>query len=119
MDGRKELGKQSEQLARQYLERRGYRLVEANFHCRWGEIDLILKKGQELVFAEVRSRSNLHYGTPAESVDEKKRAKLRKAAQYYLYCHPDMEKYYCRFDVLSVLWEKGHARIVWLADAFQ
>ena len=85
MDGRKELGKQSEQLARQYLERRGYRLVEANFHCRWGEIDLILKKGQELVFAEVRSRSNLHYGTPAESVDEKKRAKLRKTAQYYLY----------------------------------
>lgn len=119
MDGRKELGDKSERLARRYLERRGYQLVEANFHCKWGEIDLILKKEQNLVFAEVRSRSNLCCGTPAESVNEKKQAKLRKAAQYYLYCHPELEQYYCRFDVVSVVWKEGRAQIAWLADAFQ
>ncbi len=119
MEQRKQLGKDSEQLACKFLERQGYRLVQRNFHSKWGEIDLIMRKGQELVFVEVRSKSNRDYGQPAETVDKNKQEKIRKTAQLYLYQHQEMKQCYCRFDVIGVVWQNGLAQIEWLADAFQ
>lgn len=64
MEQRKQLGNDSERLARKFLERQGYRLVQSNFRSKWGEIDLIMRKGQELIFVEVRSKSTFRYGQP-------------------------------------------------------
>ncbi len=119
MEQRKQLGKDSEQLARKFLERQGYRLVQSNFHSKWGEIDLIMRKGQELLFVEVRSKSNFRYGQPAETVNDTKQEKIRKTAQLYLYQHQEFGQCDCRFDVIAIAWQNGLAKIEWLADAFQ
>lgn len=119
MDIRKQLGNDSEDFALQYLLERGYRLMQRNFQCKSGEIDLIMQKEDILVFVEVRSRSNEQYGMPAETVNRKKQDKIRKTANYYLYRNRFLEKYYCRFDVISIVWKDGTAQIEWIPDAFQ
>jgi putative endonuclease len=119
LEPRKQLGNQGEALAYDFLRQKGYKLVQRNFSCKTGEIDLIMQKGQELVFVEVRSKCSSRYGQPAETVNRSKQEKLRKTAQAYLYRHPELAQYYCRFDVIAILWEKGLANIEWIADAFQ
>ncbi len=119
MEKRKQLGNDSEAIARHYLEQRGYQLVQSNFQCKSGEIDLIMQNEKMLVFVEVRSRSSSVYGAPAETVDYSKQNKIRKTAAYYLYRNPRFTEHYCRFDVVSILWEKGQANIQWFQDAFQ
>ena len=78
MELRRQMGNDSEILARCYLEQQGYQFLHANFTCKWGEIDLIMQKAQELVFVEVRSRSSKQYGEPSETVNRKKQEKIRK-----------------------------------------
>lgn len=119
MDIRKQMGNASEAIARQYLEQQNYVFQQSNFQCRAGEIDLIMRQDKLLVFVEVRSRSSCRYGMPSETVSRKKQDKIRKAAAYYLYQHPQLRQYYCRFDVVSVVWQNGQAEVEWLADAFQ
>ncbi len=119
MEIRKQLGNDAESIAQHYLEQKGYRLVQANFQCRMGEVDLIMQKGNLLVFVEVRSRSSQTYGTPVETVNRTKQEKIRKTAAYFLYRNPKFETCYCRFDVVSVLWKNGTAKVSWLEDAFQ
>lgn len=120
---RRQLGRDGETLARHYLERRGYRLVEANFSCRWGELDLIMQKGDTLVFVEVRGRSSDRCGAPQETVDYRKQEKLRLTAEVYLCRHPELARCYCRFDVVALLWQGGdtakRAEVQWYPDAFQ
>lgn len=119
MEQRKQLGNDSERLARKFLERQGYRLVQSNFRSKWGEIDLIMRKGQELIFVEVRSKSTFRYGQPTETINDSKQGKIRKTAQLYLYQHQELEQCYCRFDVIAIAWQNGFSKIEWLADAFQ
>ena len=118
MELRKQMGNTSEEIALEYLIAKGYRLIQRNFRCKTGEIDLIVQKDDSLVFAEVRSRTGTAYGEPSESVNRKKQNKIRKTARYYLYCNPSFEKYYCRFDVLSIVWQEGEAKVEWIPDAF-
>ena len=118
MELRKQMGNTSEDIALEYLQERGYRLIQRNYRCKAGEIDLIVQKDDILVFAEVRSRTGTQYGEPSESVNRKKQDKIRKTAKYYLYCNRHLECYYCRFDVLSIVWKDGRARVEWIADAF-
>ena len=115
---RKQMGNTGEDIALEYLIQHGYRLVQRNFTCKAGEIDLIVQKDDILVFAEVRSRTGTQYGEPSETVNRKKQDKLRKTAKYYLYCNPQLERYYCRFDVVSIVWNDGKASIEWIPDAF-
>lgn len=119
METRKKLGNDSEALACNFLEKKGYQLVQRNFYSKWGEIDLIMRKGQDLIFVEVRSKSNEHYGRPAETVNPAKQEKIRKTAQLYLYRNRELEQCYCRFDVVAVKWQNGKAQLQWLPDAFQ
>ena len=118
MEIRKQMGNTGEDMALEYLIQQGYRLVQRNFTCKAGEIDLIVQKDDMLVFAEVRSRTGTQYGEPSETVNRKKQDKLRKTAKYYLYCNPQLERYYCRFDVVSIVWNDGKASIEWIPDAF-
>lgn len=118
MEQRKVLGNHSEQLARKFLVQQGFTVVQTNFFCKQGEIDLIVKKNQTLVFVEVRSKSNQLYGQPFETINQAKQIKIRRTAQYYLYQNPAMEQYYCRFDVISIIWQAGSAQLDWICDAF-
>lgn len=81
---RKELGYYGEAVARKALEKQGYRLREKNFTIRGGEIDLIMEKGNELVFVEVKTRRSQSYGSPLESVTPQKQKRFLHAAEVYL-----------------------------------
>ena len=77
-------GTLGEDLAAQYLERAGLAIVERNYRCKAGEIDVVAQDGSELVFAEVRTRSGAAFGTPEESVTARKRRKMAECAFTYL-----------------------------------
>ena len=110
-------GSTAENLACQYLETRGLVLVARNVRYRGGELDLIMRDGEHLVFVEVRSRRHARYGTPAESVTRTKQQRLLRAAAVYLQrrrLDPP-----CRFDVVAILEPSGEPQVEWIRDAFQ
>lgn len=84
---RQELGSLGERLAQKSLKKRGYHIIETNFRCRMGEIDIIAKQRDQLVFIEVRTKSNLAFGTPEESITEGKKRKLISSALTYISTH--------------------------------
>ena len=98
-------GKLGEDLACKYLENNGYKIIERNFEARQGEIDIIALDKEELVFIEVKTRSNISYGKPAEAVDNKKQKHLIKTVEYYLY-ERHLENEVVRIDVVEIyLWK--------------
>jgi putative endonuclease len=109
-----EAGMRAEELVAELFERAGLRIVERNWRCRHGEIDLIAKDGRTLVFAEVRYRGNARFGGAAESITDAKRARIVAAANLYLAGRPQAD---CRFDVLLLDALSG-ARIRWIRNAF-
>ena len=84
MSKRKDVGAIGEKLAADLLKKRGYKIIQRNFRCREGEIDIIAQKGECLVFVEVRTKKNTAFGTPEESVTLSKREKLIALANTYL-----------------------------------
>ncbi|MGH1373855.1 MAG: YraN family protein [Cellvibrionaceae bacterium] len=115
-------GQKNERLAEQYLLRRGLKLKERNYHCRRGEIDLVMIDQEVLVFVEVRYRKQAKYGSPFESVDHRKQQKLIKAAQYYLQKNFPRHEPPCRFDVVAIEGNQtpktSQNPIEWLPNAF-
>jgi len=107
-------GVQAEDLACVHLERAGLKLLARNYRCPQGEIDLVMDDRDTLVFVEVRYRRSNAFGTPAETVDRRKQARLQAAAGHYLLAHHADRA--CRFDVVAV--SGRDARIEWLRDAF-
>jgi len=95
------VGKLGETKAGEYLVRNGYQIIEKNFRTRYGEIDIIAKDGNDLVFVEVRSRSTKSFGAPEESITAKKQLKIKNLAQYYLQVH-NLNRVNCRFDVVVI-----------------
>lgn len=98
------LGRAGEQLALQYLERKGYRLLTRNYRYRRGEIDLVMLDGPTLVFVEVKWRSGRGYGYPEEAVQPGQEAKLKETAEAYLEEHQWTGP--LRFDVIGILKDK-------------
>lgn len=107
-------GRAAEDAALAFVQARGLKLVERNYRCRYGEIDLILRDNATLVFAEVRLRTRQDYGGAAESVTLIKQRRLIAAAQHYL---AGKDPPPCRFDVL-LLSTVDDADMQWLKDAF-
>ena len=102
MNRRKE-GAYYENLVAEYLKTQGYEILEKNYRCRIGEIDLIAKEGETLVFVEVKYRRNDKMGDPKEAVDQKKQKKISMTASYYLMRECGRMDIPCRFDVSAVL----------------
>jgi putative endonuclease len=100
LSGKQQQGQRWEQAAQAWLERRGLRLVEANFRCKAGEIDLVMRDGAELVFVEVRQRADRRHGGAAASITPAKLRRLVRAAEYYLLRFPHTPP--CRFDVVAI-----------------
>lgn len=100
---RQEIGKWGENLACRYIEENKYKIIERNFLCRQGEIDIIAKdiNSNELVFIEVKTRSNFKYGNPAASVNKPKQKHMKQAIKYYLYKNR-IESIAIRIDVIEV-----------------
>src|SRR5579863_2788673 len=84
---RQGLGRMGERLAAEMLMREGYAILERNFRCCYGEIDLIAEDGQDLVFVEVKTRRGVAYGRPEEAVTLRKQRKVVQVATYYLDMH--------------------------------
>lgn len=116
---RKKLGRDSEALAARYLEEKGFQILERNFRCSLGEIDLIAQEGKYLVFVEVKSRRSLQYGAPSLAVNWHKQRKIVQLAQTYLKVKK-LIKTSCRFDVVSVFAPKDSlAQIKHIPNAFR
>lgn len=118
VERRQQLGRTGEEAALQYLEQQGYRILERNFRCRLGEIDLIARDGQTLVFIEVKTRRSQMFGAPALAVTKEKQRRLIKTSQFYL-SQKGAAQPVCRFDVVTVQIEGGEPRVEVITNAFQ
>lgn len=100
------VGTAYEKLAGAYLQEQGYEIVEYNFRCRMGEIDIVAKDGEYLVFTEVKYRADRRLGSPLEAVDIRKQRIISKVASYYCLTHGYGETKPCRFDVMAICGEE-------------
>ena len=114
-----QLGAYAEELAYQYLIVRGYRVRTRNFHCRFGEIDLIMENlDNEIVFVEVRYRKSNKFGGATTSITVNKQQKIARTAAYYLQRHQLYDKP-CRFDIIAISGDQDKPTLEWISDAFQ
>ena len=97
----KKKGADYEARAARFLRARGLSILQANYRCRCGEIDLIARHDRHLVFVEVRSRGNPRFSSAAASVNRRKQRKLLRTAQFFLQQHPELAQLPCRFDVIA------------------
>jgi putative endonuclease len=113
---RQQVGKLGEKAAQKFLKRRGYRIRETGFRCRHGEIDIIAQQKDCLVFVEVRTKSNLDFGTPEESITQAKKEKLIASALTYTTAHQDIPSLW-RIDVVAIeLDDRGKAKRIELIE---
>ena len=110
-------GDLGEEIASRYLTRRGYAIVERNYRTRRGELDLIARRGDTLVFVEVKLRRGTAYGDPLEAVAPRKRHAIRLMAEEYL-SERDPNFQNLRFDVVGILLRGGRPEISHVEDAF-
>ncbi len=107
------IGRLGEDHAAEYLRSKGYEILGRNVHLGRGELDLVVRKGENLVFAEVKTRHGTKgvyspYGTPGDAVDLRKREMLIKTAEEYLRQHEEVAECYPRIDVIEVYLDKSH-----------
>ncbi|MGI9318953.1 MAG: YraN family protein [bacterium] len=113
-----ERGKDAEDFVLNHLIHREFKLIERNFSCKGGELDLIMMDHDELVFVEVRYRRSADFGGGIESVDQHKQRKLRVAAESWLQRNHQILFRGCRFDVISVSGDAPDFKVEWIDDAF-
>jgi len=114
-----ELGRYGEDLAAQHLAAQGMQVLERNWRCREGELDLVALDGRALVFVEVKTRSGVAFGEPAEAVGPVKARRIRGLACRWLLDHRPPGDHDLRFDVISVVRRRGFApELVHLKGAF-
>lgn len=112
-------GRAAEDLALAYLEKRRLTLVERNFRSRFGEIDLIMREENRIIFVEVRSRTSGAFLDPVESIGHAKRDRLLKTCWAFMQKTPGADDYDWRFDVVTLTGSGRRRNIEWLRDAFQ
>ena len=110
------LGQQNEDLALTYLRQQGLTLIQRNYRSRLGEIDLVMKDIEHVVFVEVRYRSSTKFGGALASVDRRKQSKLIKCAQQYMTNASNQQDF--RYDVNAISPSSGQHEIQWITNAF-
>ena len=111
--GRRQTGAVYEKKAGAYLEEQGYVILQYNYRCRAGEVDIVARDGSFLVFCEVKYRSDRRKGSPLDAVDERKQRTIYRCAMFYLMEHR-LQEVPCRFDVIGI---EGTA-VTHIKDAF-
>lgn len=110
-------GREAEHAAYEYLRDQGLQLLHRNYRAPFGEIDLIMQERDVVVFVEVRYRRSDDFGTPAETIDARKQARLRATAAHYLQRNRKVSKKPCRFDIVAVSGARHGDRVRWLQNA--
>lgn len=113
-----DLGARYEALACVHLQAAGLNLLARNFSTRFGELDLVMRDRNVLVFVEVRYRAGTRFGSGAESITASKRSRLITAAEQYRQMHPKLTDLPCRFDVVALSGNTDTPCIEWLRNAF-
>jgi putative endonuclease len=114
---RTQTGELGERAAETFLIRNGLTLLENNFRSRFGEVDLIMRDGDYIVFVEVRLRASKAYGGGAASVDRRKQRRIVRTAEYFLSRRPELATSPCRFDVVALGAEP--TGLEWITNAFE
>ena len=115
----KSRGKQGEDLACSYLKKQGYRIVERNFRCKIGEVDIVAVGEDCICFVEVKARTRVDYGMPRDAVDRRKQWKLSRCAQLYLKLHPGFAaRFSPRMDIIEVLYREDGTFVRHTPSAF-
>lgn len=112
-----EVGRKGEELARAHLRRRGWRILETNHRSRLGEVDVICREGETVVFVEVKTRTSDAFGAPAEAVGTRKQNRLRALAQEYL-AAGGLDSADIRFDVVAIRLDAKPPAIEHIEGAF-
>lgn len=119
MGTNKVFGVFGESLATEYLSEKGYKVLERNFSCRIGEVDIIAMQEDTVAFIEVKTRSSEKFGLPSEAVSLTKQNRIVKTALYYMQRNKLLD-YMCRFDVIEIIVDpENKSRINLIKDAFQ
>ncbi len=114
---RRSIGEKNEELAVRFLEKKGYKILARNYRIPVGEIDIVGKQGDCLCFIEVRSRQSEKFGSPADSIDFRKRQHLIRTAQGYL--QSKRWEGEARFDVIAITYRYGKPEIELIQNAFE
>ena len=112
-------GQRWERVAESFLRRRGLKLLNRNYRCRLGELDLVMQHRGQLVFVEVRYRRSDRCGDGAETVGPAKQRRLASTAAHYLARNPRRAARACRFDVVSIGGSGDAVRVQWVRNAFE
>ncbi|MEA3485611.1 MAG: YraN family protein [Candidatus Aerophobetes bacterium] len=116
---KRELGKIGENTAVKFLKRKRYEIIERNYRCPLGEIDIVARDKKTLVFVEVKTRSSTNFGLPEEAISYRKKQHLSRIASFYLIYYKIKEAD-CRFDVVSILMDKDEIEDIHLIkNAFE
>lgn len=113
-------GRQGEILAKNFLIKKGYQIINVNYRCKLGEIDIIALKDNKICFVEVKTRNSLTFGKPFESVNYFKQNRIKKIAQYFLIFNYKYQNLNTRFDVISIYKPHGikQTKIRFIPNAF-
>jgi putative endonuclease len=111
------LGQEGERLAERYLRKKGYKLVERNYRCAVGELDLIVLDRRIVVFVEVKTRTGHGFGSPLEAVEFRKQRKMIQAAQFFLSAK-GLQQREARFDVIGISWPGREPVVEHIENAF-
>lgn len=111
------IGSFGECMAVEFLENQNYNILARNFSCAQGEIDIIAVKDKEIIFCEVKTRSNKKFGNPAEAVDSKKQKHIWNVAEYYLYKN-NLINAFVRFDILEVIVDGNEVNVNQIKNVF-
>jgi putative endonuclease len=110
-------GNEGEHLAMEHLRKMGFEIIETNYRHGHGEIDIIARDGQVLVFCEVKARRNDAYGAPEYALTPRKQQQIRKIARAYLYEH-EITNQECRFDVVAIRMKGRESDVNYIGNAF-
>jgi len=114
---KKELGQKGEELALRFLKKNGYRLIERNYTCKMGEVDIVAREKDILAFIEVKTRKTTTFGPPQMAVDQRKQEQLSRVALHYLK-EKRLERIKARFDVVAILLSPKGPEIELIRNAF-
>lgn len=115
---RRRSGDAAEDLAVGHLERLGFRVLERNFTCRWGELDVVAEQGELLAFVEVRMRATAVWGDPAHTISRAKQRRIVRATLHWLFRNAGRNRA-LRFDVISIVGRGADARVEHIPNAFE
>ena len=116
-NSRPSIGEQGEKIARDYLENKGYEIVETNYRFGHGEVDIIVRKDQLLIFVEVKTKKFGDFGDPINWINRRKQRQIGRIAKGYLY-ENNITDVDCQFDVITLNYEDGAYKINHIENAF-